>query len=69
MRGGALCGHERGCHTAGHRKCHCLLAFFSHRYKELVNKKRIITNDKQKIESVISDLDEKKNEARAPEPL
>ena len=41
----------------------------SFRYKELVNKKRIITNDKQKIESVISDLDEKKNEARAPEPL
>ena len=43
--------------------------FLSVRYKELVNKKRIITNDKQKIESVISDLDEKKNEARAPGPL
>jgi len=32
-------------------------------YKELMEKKRIIENDKAKIENVIQELDEKKNEA------
>lgn len=32
-------------------------------YKELMDKKRIVTNDKSKIESVISELDEKKRQA------
>ena len=32
-------------------------------YQEVVNKKRIIENDKRKIEAVISELDEKKNQA------
>lgn len=32
-------------------------------YQELVEKKRIIENDKAKIEAVIRELDEKKNEA------
>ena len=43
----------------------CLLIIFraEHEFKELMEKKRIIENDKAKIEAVIAELEEKKNEA------
>ena len=37
--------------------------FFFSQYNDLMKKKRIVLNDKDKIASVIKELDEKKNEA------
>jgi len=39
-----------------------MLQFFL-QYNDLMKKKRIVLNDKDKIASVIKELDEKKNEA------
>ena len=38
-------------------------SLFLSQYNDLMKKKRIVMNDKEKIASVIRELDEKKNEA------
>ena len=42
---------------------YCLLFMISLQYNDLIKKKKIVENDKSKIAAVITELDQKKNEA------